>query len=1069
MEETSNTAVGKLEEASSSAGIGVDIYKMNRLSVTDRQSGERFLIDTGAEISVIAVKMKKTPTEFKLYAANGSCIHTYGEKTLQLNLGLRRNYTWTFVVADVKRSIIGADFLRHHNILVDLRGGRLIDGLTKLSIKALSTYASDSSIHIINEKHPFVDILKQYPDIQRPMSMKKPPPHDVTHHLETTGPPIHVRPRPLPPDKYIEAKKEFERLAEMGICQPSSSPWASPMHVVRKKNGQIRVCGDYRRLNAMTIPDRYPIPRIQDFTFRLHGKKIFSKIDIKKAYYWIPMNSKEDVQKSAITTPFGLWEFRSMTFGLRNSAQTFQRFMHRVLRGLDEFTFTYVDDLLIFSSDEHEHKQHLHEVFKRLTEYGLSINTDKCEFGRRTLNFLGYKISEEGIQPPEDKTEAIATFPKPKTIEELRRFLGMLNFYRDTLPKQAELQRELNKYLHNTKKKDKTPIIWTPEADEAYKQCRDSIKEAATLAYPVPGAPLHIMTDASDKCLGAVLQQKHGNTWRPIAFYSKTLSEAQQKYSVYDRELLAIYTAVKHFRRYIEGLDVVIFTDHRPLTYALKKAPSNSDTPRRERQLQFISQFCTEIKYLKGEDNVVADALSRVEEITCTSTINYDQLGRDQQEDEELKKLKNASHLKFSKKTLPGVTLPITCEMTTGRSRPYLPKSYREAAFKALHELSHPGIRSTRKLMTSRYFWPRMNTEIAQWTKNCLKCQKSKITRHTITPLGQFEEAGRFDHIHVDIVGPLLPSEEYQYIVTMMDRRTKWPEAVPVQNITAETVARAVYEHWICRFGCPLRITTDQGRQFESTLFQALMKRMGVTRLRTTSYHPQSNGQIERWHRTLKAALMARGATTTWTRELHTVLLGLRAALHKNTDLSPALLTYGSTLRLPGDFFVPTKSKENDQEFVKKITETMATLSPSGQKRAHQRTFIHKDLQTCTHVFLRVDYVKKPLTPPYDGPYKVIARQGKCYKIQLPTRTTVVSMDRLKPAYLYDRTSEEQQDTSTEAAPAYMHHRTSAEQDTPTAATSSAAAPPAATAAAPPEHPYVTRYGRVVHRTVRFS
>lgn len=351
--------------------------------------------------------------------------------------------------------------------------------------------------------------------------------------------------------------------------------------------------------------------------------------------------------------------------------------------------------------------------------------------------------------------------------------------------------------------------------------------------------------------------------------------------------------------------------------------------------------------------------------------------------------------------------------------------------------------------MTSRYFWPSMNTDVARWTRTCLGCQRSKITRHTITPLGQFQDAGRFDHIHVDIVGPLLPSEENQYIVTMIDRRTKWPEAVPVRNITAETIARAVYEHWICRFGCPLRITTDQGRQFESTLFKTLMTRLGVDRLRTSSYHPQSNGQVERWHRTLKAALMARGTTNNWTQEIHTVLFGLRASLHKNTDLSPALLTYGATLRLPGDFFTPTKTKENEQEFVKRLTETMASLAPNEQRHRQNRTpFIHKDLATCTYVFLRDDAVRKPLTPPYQGPYKVIERQEKCYKIQLPNRTTVVSMDRLKPAYLYEEFST---------------------QNEPTTIEEPAPADPEPVPTSQQKQAYVTRYGRVVHRKVRFT
>lgn len=1009
-EATNQAAVGKLVKTPTTAGIGVEAIYNNRLIVTDRQSGERFLIDTGADISVLAAKprQKQIPTSFKLYAANGSSINTYGEETLKLNIGLRRNYSWSFIIADVKRSIIGADFLRHHNILVDLKGQQLIDGLTKLSIKALSTYSEDNtSLHVVNMNTPYSEILAQYPDIQRPMSLKKPPPHDVSHHLETTGPPIFVRPRPLTPEKYIEAKKEFERLIDMGICRPSNSAWANPLHIVKKKNGQLRICGDYRRLNSMTTPDRYPIPRIQDFTYRLHGKKVFSKIDIKKAYYWIPMSNSEDCQKTAITTPFGLFEFTSMTFGLRNAAQTFQRFMHQVLRGLDEFTFSYVDDLLIYSEDKESHQRHLHEVFKRLSKYGLAINTDKCEFGQESLDFLGYHVSPAGIQPPEDKIEAISTFPRPNTIEELRRFLGMINFYRDALPKQADLQRELNKLLHNTKKKDTTPIVWNAVTQEAFEQCRASIKQAATLSHPIPGEKLHIFTDASASCMGGVLQQQQGGAWRPIAFYSKALSETQQRYSVYDRELLAMYTAVKHFRRYIEGAELVIHTDHRPLTFALSKPPSNSDTPRRERQLHFISQFCTEIRYVKGADNTVADTLSRIQEITCTSTLDYHKLADEQTTDEELVQLRQKPNLKFARISLPGVASTITCEMSTANPRPYLPLSFRKAAYKALHELSHPGIRNTRKQLTERYFWPGMNSDVTAWTRACLGCQRSKIHRHTVSPLGTFEAAERFDHLHIDLVGPFCPSEGNQYIVTIIDRRTKWPEAIPISNIQADTVARVVYEQWICRFGCPLRITTDQGRQFESALFNELMKKLGITRLRTTAYHPQANGQVERWHRSLKAALMARCVNTTWSREVPTVLLGLRTALHRTSNASPALQVYGTNIRLPADFFVPYKNEPTETyALIQNIKNTMQTLVPDSSRSSSRPTFVHRDLATCSYVFMRVEVLRKPLVPPYEGPYKVLERSEKYFKIQLPLRAANVSIDRLKPAYMDEDFSE---------------------------------------------------------------
>ncbi|KAJ8731369.1 hypothetical protein PYW07_004533 [Mythimna separata] len=900
------------------------------------------------------------------------------------------------------------------------------------------------AVYVLSNKQTYQDILKQYPDLLRPMSLKTPAKHNVTHHIETTGPPLFARARPLPPDKYKAAKEEFERMMEMGICQPSKSPWASPLHVVKKKDGSLRVCGDYRRLNSVTLPDKYPIPRIQDFTYQLHNKKIFSKLDMKMAYYRIPIN-KEDAQKTAIITPFGLFEFNCMTFGLRNASQTFQRFMHEVLRGI-EGCFSFVDDILLYSENEYEHKILLHQVLERLNKYGVTLNVDKCEFAQTKINFLGYEVTANGIKPTEERIKVISSYPQPKTIIELRRFLGMLNFYRDCLPNQADMQSELNKYLHNGKKNDKTPITWTPTAEQAFQKCRQSILECVTLTHPIAGTPLCIMTDASDHGIGAVLQQRDNGAWKPLAFFSKTMSATQSRYSTYDRELLAIYMSVKHFRRLIEGCDVTVYTDHKPLSYALSRPQSSSDTPRRERQLHFISQFCNNIAYVKGDENSVADALSRIEEIHCPSNIDYDQLSRDQEQDEELKQLKLQPNLKFITVTLPGMQRPITCEISTSTPRPYLPPAHRFAAFKAQHNLCHSGIKTTRKQVTSKFFWASMNKDVTTWTRNCVGCQRAKVHRHVVTPLGSFPPSQRFEHIHIDIVGPLRLSYDYRYCVTIIDRFTKWPEAVPVREITAEIVAKALYENWIARFGCPLRISTDQGRQFESSVFNALMKKFGITRIRTTAYHPQSNGQIERWHRTLKAALMARGATTNWTDELPTVLLGLRTALREDNNLSPALMTYGSTLRVPSDFFAPaTTINMSDEDYVRRLTQTMTSLSPScTTARTTASPFIHKDLGTCTHVFVRNDTVRAPLTPPYDGPYPVLQRHEKYYKIQLPHRETVVSLDRLKPAYICSETPNTTSPTNTASTPSIVNP-------------------------VPSHQPYITRTGRVCKPNVRFA
>lgn len=294
----------------------------------------------------------------------------------------------------------------------------------------------------------------------------------------------------------------------------------------------------------------------------------------------------------------------------------------------------------------------------------------------------------------------------------------------------------------------------------------------------------------------------------------------------------------------------------------------------------------------------------------------------------------------------------------------------------------------------------------------------------------------------------------------MIDRLIKWLEAVPVRDITTEVVAKALYDGWIARFGCALRITTDQGRQFESAPFKSFMRKFGITRLRITAYHPQANGQVERWHRTVKTALMARDTTTEWAEELPTVLLGLRTTLGADNNLSPALMTYGATLRWPADFFVPSKANNDDCEFVRQLISKMASLIPTQSRSiTPSKLLMQKNLATCTHVFLRNDSVRPPLSPPYDGQYEVLERNSKCYKIQLPLRTAVVSTDRLKPAH----TTQASNVVTTQASHAPP--------------TSTAAAPSASDLPPPQQFTPVTgdqpirksRYGRTIKPRVRFA
>ncbi|CAG9136950.1 unnamed protein product, partial [Plutella xylostella] len=408
----------------------------------------------GADLTLVcevdeAVRtLPKTKTSYQLYAVNGTIIATYGYLNLHLDLGLRRDFEWRFILADVTKPIIGVDFLGHYNLLVDCRNQRLVDGITSLITPAHQHPGIDeiNSVRTTMESTPYHQLLREYPDITRPAGKPGAPKHNVVHHIRTTpGQPVASHPRRLDPERLQIAKKEFDDMLLCGTARRSDSPWSSPLHLARKKDDGWRPCGDYRSLNARTIPDRYPVRHIQDFACQLAGKQVFSTIDLIKAYNQIRV-FEDDIPKTAITTPFGLFEFPMMTFGLRNASQTFQRFIDEVLKDF-EFCYGYVDDILVYSESADQHQQHLRALFQRLQDYGVLINTNKCVFGQPEVTFLGYSVSATGVKPLPEKVKAIQEYPVPKTVKELRRFLGMMNFYRRFLPGAAATQASLNALL----------------------------------------------------------------------------------------------------------------------------------------------------------------------------------------------------------------------------------------------------------------------------------------------------------------------------------------------------------------------------------------------------------------------------------------------------------------------------------------------------------------------------------------------------------------------------------------------------------------------------------------------
>ncbi|CAB0042447.1 unnamed protein product, partial [Trichogramma brassicae] len=560
------------------------------------------------------------------------------------------------------------------------------------------------------------------------------------------------------------------------------------------------------------------------------------------------------------------------------------------------FIRCYQDDILVLSTGHEEHARHLRELFTVLRDAKLHVNWTKCQLGQEEVIFAGYHVSSSGFRPPESKTQAIVDFPRPVDSTQLRRFLGMTNFYRRCIPSAAALMAPLTELLRGLVKK-KEKLTWTPEAEAAFERTKKAMTEAVRSSFLSPSQPLALYTDASDTAIGAALnQQRESGVWVPLGFFSRKLSPTEQRYSTYDRELLAIHAAIKHFQRILEGRSFRILTDHKPLSYALEQR-TDKHSPRQARQLDFIAQFDTVIQHTPGEDNTVADALSRVDSIAMPTVITTKELSDEQKRDPQLAHIRESKKLKTHRITLDDNELVVV--ERDGVLRPYIPVALRRAIFDSVHRLSHPSGRATAKRIELNYFWPSLRKDVGRWAKQCMPCPAQQgASPQPLLRARKFQRARQPFRAHTSrprqdapVAGMSKLSHHHRQVYAVARGDTTHGHHSSIRR------AEALYKHWIAFFGAPLTITTDQGAQFESKLLKQLGGMIGAKHIHTSPYHPQANAMVERLHRTLKAAFKC-SPETPWTSALPTVLLGLRTAFKEDLQASPAEMVFGTALRI---------------------------------------------------------------------------------------------------------------------------------------------------------------------------
>ena len=654
---------------------------------------------------------------------------------------------------------------------------------------------------------------------------------------------------------------------------------------------------------------------------------------------------------------------------------------------------------------------HLHQVLQRLNAYGLSLNVRKSVLAVPEIEFLGHKLTKDGIAILSHRIDAISRLPEPETIRGLRQALGLINFQRRFIKNAAKILVPLTKYLQgHVKNNDK--IHLDEEAKNAFATIKTALVKAASLAHPRKDSSLRLYTDASTEAIGGMLVQKlPDESEQTLAYFSRALNDSQKRYSVFDLELFAIFAAVKYFEHFLLDQHFIIVTDHLSLVHAFKR-PSPSHSPRQSRQLSYLSEFNCDITHIPGSRNGAADCLSRLVvhhifeqenlDITLQDIANAQKACIAQQPD--IFQFPHNSTILLQEIELHTKVGPCKLFVDTSQAsyRILIPPQYENAIIDHYHKLNHLGSRASQRFIAARFVFRDMNRKIKDRVKACTACQQSKVYRHVVSPIASAKMPdARFDTIHADLCGPFPECQGFSYLLVCIDRFSRFVTAYPLRNAKSESVVLGI-NSFVSMFGQMRILRVDNGVQWNSTLFREYVSYLGCDLCISSTRYPESNGLVERAIKNIKVALTAKLDRNHWLFYLGTIVLSLNTMYREELGGSPSDLVFFQALRLPGDFFTTAAPSTSpfSQELITQMKHFVASLKPTPT-RVVQSTKVYQppELKTCTHVFVKVDPIKPNLQPSYKGPHSVISRSDKTFKILNNDKVQQVAINNIKPCF----------------------------------------------------------------------